>query len=63
MAVFYVVVENMGFQTFSCRFVKDDDVIKMADTEEREKKRAERRLKRKEKLAQDNDVNGELTIP
>ena len=48
---------------FSCRFVKDDDVIKMADTEERERKRAERRLKRKEKLAQDNDANGELTIP
>ena len=48
---------------FSSRFVKDDDVIKMADTEERERKRAERRLKRKEKLAQDNDANGELTIP
>ena len=48
---------------FSFRFVKDDDVIKMADAEERERKRAERRLKRKEKLTQDNDANGKLTIP
>lgn len=32
----------------------------MADTDERARKRAERRLKRKEKLAEGSDVNGEL---
>ena len=35
----------------------------MADTEERARKRTERRLKRKEKLAEGSDVNGEPEFP